>query len=403
MNKDTSEISSLVRSRSNSHSGKKEPKSGSGEGNGSVVQDSGFSTETSSSKETHSASSTSGGIVQSAQTMNPNNRVPLTDAEDELWNLLDVIHRKSTRLREEVDYLHSIEKEQSRTNSIPPTFMSQLEKLSKEDVQILRKERDQLLIKISDMEAETKMNRRRADEAEKKLDSMSLAKQQIEIELKKALSHKVELNTKLHDLHKQYITSTSSTKSDTSPSNFQTVPLPTPRSSTSSSSPAFVTTSTSASSASASSSGNQRSNFQPIILKSSPSQSTTTTTTTSTIAAAAASSSQQQGIIDSFNLNDSQSNLGRLDGVVSSPNRCIKVRVADSKKIAAILLETNPIELQRHLLTVTFQNQVSFFTLYFNYNPDTTFIHVWDYFFLFCDLFQLNGFVFEGEISKLLI
>lgn len=58
--KENSEISSssLIRSRSNSHSGKKEPKSG--EGNGSVVQDSGFSTETSSSKETHSASSTTG-------------------------------------------------------------------------------------------------------------------------------------------------------------------------------------------------------------------------------------------------------------------------------------------------------------------------------------------------------
>lgn len=52
--------SSLIRSRSNSHSGKKEPKSG--EGNGSVVQDSGFSTETSSSKEAHSASSTTGAM-----------------------------------------------------------------------------------------------------------------------------------------------------------------------------------------------------------------------------------------------------------------------------------------------------------------------------------------------------
>ena len=49
----------LIRSRSNSHSGKKEPKSG--EGNGSVIQDSGFSTETSSSKEAHSASSTTPG------------------------------------------------------------------------------------------------------------------------------------------------------------------------------------------------------------------------------------------------------------------------------------------------------------------------------------------------------
>lgn len=56
---DIQSSSLLIRSRSNSHSGKKEPKSG-GEGNGSVIQDSGFSTETSSSKEAHSASSTAG-------------------------------------------------------------------------------------------------------------------------------------------------------------------------------------------------------------------------------------------------------------------------------------------------------------------------------------------------------
>jgi hypothetical protein len=56
----------LTRSRSNSHSGKKEPKSG--EGNGSVIQDSGFSTETSSSKEAHSASSTAGGQVSVNET-----------------------------------------------------------------------------------------------------------------------------------------------------------------------------------------------------------------------------------------------------------------------------------------------------------------------------------------------
>lgn len=32
--------------------------------------------------------------------------------------------------------------------------------------------------------------------------------------------------------------------------------------------------------------------------------------------------------------------------------------MTDSKKIAAILLETNIVELQRHLLTITVQNQV---------------------------------------------
>lgn len=62
------------------------------------------------------------------------------------------------------------------------------------------------------------------------------------------------------------------------------------------------------------------------------------------------------------NINDStrQSDfkLGHLDGLVSQPNRLNKVRVTDSKKIAAILLETNIVELQRHLLTITVQNQV---------------------------------------------
>lgn len=364
MQKENSEIttSSLIRSRSNSHSGKKEPKSG--EGNGSVVQDSGFSTETSSSKETHSASSTSGGTVHSTQTINPLNRLPLNDAEDELWNLLDVIHRKSTRLREEVEYLQSIEKEQSRTNSIPPSFLNQLERLTKDDVQILRKERDQLLDKIAEMEAETITNRIRAANAEQKLDFMTLAKQKIEEELKIALSQKVELNTRIHDMHQQYVTSSSVSPSHTT---FQTVPLPTPRSlsSSSSSSPstiatsAFVTTSTTSASsvvatATTTTSPNYRSSFQPVTHK---------TSLSGTIAAVAAttitSSPSSNGFIDSCNLNDSKLNLGRLDGVVSSPNRCIKVRVADSKKIAAILLETNPIELQRHLLTVTFQNQVS--------------------------------------------
>ena len=60
-------------------------------------------------------------------------------------------------------------------------------------------------------------------------------------------------------------------------------------------------------------------------------------------------------------------NLGRLDGLVSSPNRTNKIRVADSKKIAAILLETNIIELQRHLLTITVQNQVSQNCQFYNF------------------------------------
>ena len=57
-------------------------------------------------------------------------------------------------------------------------------------------------------------------------------------------------------------------------------------------------------------------------------------------------------------------NLGRLDGLVSSPHRSTRVRVTDSKKFAAILLETNIVELQRHLLTITVQNQVRHFYIF---------------------------------------
>lgn len=57
---------------------------------------------------------------------------------------------------------------------------------------------------------------------------------------------------------------------------------------------------------------------------------------------------------------DELNKLGRLDGLISNPmSKSNRVRVPDSKKIAAILLETNIVELQRHLLTITVQNQVS--------------------------------------------
>lgn len=107
---------------------------------------------------------------------------------------------------------------------------------------------------------------------------------------------------------------------------------------------------------------NHNNTFSPVIVKSSQQQQ-----------------QQQQTIIDTFDNNPfagsidakqlkNDYNLGRLDGLVSSPNRCSKVRVADSKKIAAILLETNIIELQRHLLTITVQNQVSAWNTRCNYN-----------------------------------
>lgn len=84
--------SSLPRSRSNSHSG--------GNKHSATVQDSGFSTETSSKDSASTAI---------PRPQSPSSRPTVLDeAEDELWNLLDVIHRKGVRLREEVESLQGI-------------------------------------------------------------------------------------------------------------------------------------------------------------------------------------------------------------------------------------------------------------------------------------------------------
>ncbi|XP_068632507.1 uncharacterized protein jvl isoform X2 [Battus philenor] len=50
--------------------------------------------------------------------------------------------------------------------------------------------------------------------------------------------------------------------------------------------------------------------------------------------------------------------LGRLDAALDSPARLPLVPNINSKKFAAILQESNPVELQRQLLTSTVQNQV---------------------------------------------
>ena len=62
------------------------------------------------------------------------------------------------------------------------------------------------------------------------------------------------------------------------------------------------------------------------------------------------------------NVNERRVRLGALDSVLISPTRVANVRdVLDSKKIAAILKEHSPLELQRHLITSTVHNQVNFY------------------------------------------
>ncbi|XP_053682310.1 uncharacterized protein LOC128732898 [Sabethes cyaneus] len=464
-----------TRSRSNSHSGKKEPKSGEGN-NGSVVQDSGFSTETSSSKETHSASSTSGG-VQGTIVSNTTNRLTV-DTEDELWNLLDVIHRKSNRLREEVDALQQLEREKCRTNQLnnnhtnvvgstssgsnsssnnsnlinthhsssgnllhhthqPPgvssattsvvpaaaggslakSFQTQLlvDAVNKDDVQILRKERDRLFDKLSEYEAEAIASRIRASKMQDEVDALASAKQDLESQLKAALSQKLELNSKIHDLHQQFVNKSAPSSPESIKSRHPLTPGFRKHSSTDSTTTIIAISSHLSSSpsssaasagggggASASASGqphvlktrfNNQSSFAPVKSVSSTKISVpvipsavmavgpadkadldTTSPTATTVSSSSPSSSSVAAASSGDDINNplatrlnyttaaggpsADATLGKLDGLISSPARLSKVRMTDSKKIAAILLETNIVELQRHLLTITVQNQV---------------------------------------------
>ncbi|ERL92227.1 hypothetical protein D910_09546 [Dendroctonus ponderosae] len=119
----------------------KEKKSGSesaAASSTSAVQDSGFSTEA-SSKETHSASST-------VPTSNSATGTSETDeTEDELWSLLDIIHRKGTRLKDEVEALQGTLRDQTPFGDPDGNFQRDLFHSSADDLRQLRQERDLLL------------------------------------------------------------------------------------------------------------------------------------------------------------------------------------------------------------------------------------------------------------------
>uniref|UniRef100_A0A182N1D3 Uncharacterized protein n=1 Tax=Anopheles dirus TaxID=7168 RepID=A0A182N1D3_9DIPT len=379
--------SSLIRSRSNSHSGKKEPKSGEGN-NGSVIQDSGFSTETSSSKETHSAASSTSGAVQGTLILPTTTNRQSAETGGELWNLLDVIHRKSSRLREEVE--QHLERERTRATNLainnhhaPAHHQQQLgagptgtdagnniiihhsnpavaasepaasnattttvvvsagaatplaagvvskhatkRQLFAEShpdqqqqqqpppppidgdeqghhVQILRKLRDQLLDKLSECEAETTAGRIRNAKLQDELELLTRTIRDLQKQLTVANSQNQELSSKLHDLHLQSV-------NKSAPSSPESIKL-----------------------------------RQPV-------------GGASTQAAAAAAGPTEDGVGAKPGATD---RLGRLDKLLAAATggRVPKVRTLDTKKFAAILLETNVVELQRQLLQVIVQNQV---------------------------------------------
>ncbi|KAJ9594678.1 hypothetical protein L9F63_014012, partial [Diploptera punctata] len=325
-----------VRRKLQSHTSAKDSEISSGEGinsgsgnssaGSSAVQDSGFGTETSSSKEhchSSSSSTTTGPVVvhrpSSTSTAPVASSTVLDEAEDELWNLLDVIHRKGTKLREEVEHLQqSLQRERNllldKVADMEAANMAGRQTRSDDEIRSLQRERDLLLDKVSEMEAETLASRARASQLQNELGCLIEAKRDLEEQLKAAVSQKSELNSRIHDLHMQFVSGNKN---------------------------------------------NGTSSYAPL------SDSERLRNVVSNIRTVHSQTSiPRQELSDSVKAEEDSGRvrlkLGTLDGIVSSPSRIARTArgvVPDPHKVAAILQEFSAIELQRHLLTTSVENK----------------------------------------------
>ncbi|XP_076655625.1 javelin-like isoform X1 [Halictus rubicundus] len=327
-----SSSSSLPRSRSNSHSG------GTKNNCSATVQDSGFSTETSSKDS-----------ASTAIAPRPNSPRPaiLDEAEDELWNLLNVIHRKGIRLREEVECL------QGRLESVAPEDLAATDILdavkdvtflggdrttvdledgtedSERNSQViaLRREKEQLLDKVAELEAETISSRARAQELQSELAALSALKTGLEDRLRAGL--------------------TDSSSDILTPGAQRLQPIAPVLSSPKSNNVSNIKSKSSAFASVATNTKAHKNRFR-----------TRTIEKNVLLDVTAARNEELRDIDVEASVKERRARLGALDSVLVSPTRVAHVKDVESTKIAAILREHSPLELQRHLITTTVHNQV---------------------------------------------
>ncbi|XP_046667222.1 uncharacterized protein LOC124358976 isoform X2 [Homalodisca vitripennis] len=401
------ETSLVPRSRSNSHgkAGRSEAgNSGSSTGS-SAVQDSGFCTE---SKEHCSTSTTTTTTVRKTDQDQ--------EAEDELWTLLELIHRKGTKLRLEVEHLQekfdkkddvqerrSKSLEDLRRGREPPR--TRCDGVYEVEVEGLRRERDMLLDRVTEMEAENLANLAQTNQLLAEMGALTAEKRDLEDQLRAAIHTKTELNSRIHDLHSQFVS-----RSDNKLSKALISPLAVHSKGIQKlGSSQFVGTGSHFTPVKRSLSNEEtvssaddspgikefqrlkqreehpnrlkRTSKELTVLKSadysdsedglkiddSPKFSTPKSDKVFMLSPRFSCSGSSNPVSERLNASDSKcvhvhGKLGTLDGVVSSPSNKIKGAkgvLPDKDKTAAILKEKNVVELQRHLLTTSFENQVA--------------------------------------------
>lgn len=177
--------------QSSSNCCKRESKSG--EPSGGAVQDSGFSTET-SSKDCYSATAFSG--VSQGIFNNVTNR-PICDTDDELLNLLDVVFRKTSSQSYGLQISSAC-----ITNVLgSSTVRSKVGRFGnncslKHNFLKLNKERDKLLIKMAELESTLIKNQIIISVMEQKIHFFLLERITFQDQLKKAINEKQNLSKK---------------------------------------------------------------------------------------------------------------------------------------------------------------------------------------------------------------
>lgn len=198
--------------------------------------------------------------------------------------------KTGTRLKDEVEALQGMLHEQSMEQE-PCDFQRSLLHASVDDVRQLRRERDILLDRVAEMEAETLAGRVHTSRLQSDLESLLATKHDLEEQLRTVISQKSELNNRIHDMHLQFVSNKSPAVSPETPKEFGKL--------------------------------SKQTSQKAMVRRSS-----------------------------------SRSSIESLESIMGG--RIPKVKEPDSKRIAAILLEHDPLVLQKHLLSTTVQNQVMY-------------------------------------------
>lgn len=85
----------------------------------------------------------------------------------------------------------------------PKTFREHVERINREDIKQLRKERDRLLDKLAEMEAETLTGRIKAAKMSDQMEELINVKRDLEEQLKLAMAQKLELSSRVQQLQQQ--------------------------------------------------------------------------------------------------------------------------------------------------------------------------------------------------------